>query len=244
MDTLSVDTTKGWRGGRRSHLLVAAIFASVTLQACGTSHQVTATSTSTNTASTKATDSALAGLWNVRSTDLRSSWREIASSAQATLNNCPNHAAMNAGLALKAVSPTFERDQSLELRTAAFVYSNRAAAQHALPAFTSQTTQACIGESFVSALRQHHYITGPPRVGASSAIHVGQAAQTTRIQIPVTYRGRPHTFNLNTMTVLSGRVVGLLSTVTGTSTADLTKYDRSVATLLAKSLEHGQLVTP
>jgi hypothetical protein len=116
------------------------------------------------------------------------------------------------------------------------VFASSLAARHALGAFAARALQVCVAHSFVAELRKHN-VTGSAREYTNPIVHLGQGANATRIIVPTRDEGRPFTWNLDETAVRQGRLVAVLSTLAGASTA---RYNQALAAGLANVANREQ----
>jgi hypothetical protein len=208
--------------------LLASILA-VLLGACGANHP------STTTAAPDArTDAALAQRMlseqlSVLHRALPGAWRENAAASDGVV--CGD-SATRAGRTARAVSQSIGYKR-MEVRAVTYVFASSQAASRALPAFAADALQTCRAQFFVAVLRRRGYTMGLPHAHAGTLTDIGQGANTTEITVPSRYKGRPFTWNLDETVVRNGRLIELLGTLAGASTA---RYNQALAAAIVKVL--------
>jgi hypothetical protein len=140
-------------------------------------------------------------------------WRENGTAAE-------KHACSDSlmGWSARAISPTLLRGR-LELRIAIYMFPNATTAQRGLVAFLAESLQRCRGRSLARSLRQRGSIVVARPVDAGWAGYVGRGGQTAEITVLSRYRGRSFAWTLDTTPTRHGRVVEVVYTLAGASTA-------------------------
>ncbi len=134
--------------------------------------------------------------------------------------------------AARARSPTISYRHELQLRAATYVFANNGDATRALDSYVSGSAQTCIASSTAASLQRSGYTTTAPHTSVAPVHGIGQAAVGAEVTIPASLRGRPFTFRLDSTLVRAGRVVSLLDTFAGRSSA---AYNRRLASAFARN---------
>jgi hypothetical protein len=205
----------------------------VLLAACGSSNQST-TSSAARPADTKLAQQILARQLPLVRRSL-SGATERATRATGTAT-CSTAIAVFAHAA-RARSPTFSYRHELQLRTTAYVFADEGDASKALSAYATKPSQSCIARSTTDALERSGYSTAAPRVATTSLGGLGQAAVGSEVTIPSRFRGRTFTWHLDASAVRQGRVINVLDTLAGRSSAN---YNRRLAAAFAKIAADAQ----
>lgn len=163
--------------------------------------------------------------------DNHSGWRVNGSPADARFSSClPRRT--RSGLTGTAITASYVHSRNLEIRLASFAYANARLARENLPALAAASTETCLALALAADLRHEGYAAGPPRGYAAHRVAIGDAAIAVDIEVPSRYKGRPYTWNLDTIGLLRGRVVIRVGTLAGASFA---AGDQALAKELVKT---------
>ena len=211
---------------------LAAAGAAVLLAACGSSKS--STSSGARPADTKLAQHILASeLPIVRRSLPGATERQASASATATCSAAIavfTHAA-------RARSPTFAYRHELELRTTAYVFASEGDASKALSSYAAKPSQSCIARSTADALRRSGYATAGARATERAVHGIGQAGVGSEVRIPSRFRGQTVIWHLDASAVRDGRVINVLDTLAGRSSAN---YNERLAADFAKIVAEAQ----
>ena len=199
----------------------------VLVGACGAKHPNTTAASSETRTDTALAQRKLAEQLTTLHRALPGSWRQNGSANDALV--CADNA-IRAGRTGRAISQSIKYKR-VEVRAGTYVFATSQSASRALPAFAAEAAQACRAEFLVAALRKHGYTTGSPKVHIATLSDIGQGANSTQITIPSRYKGRLLTWNIDETIVREGRLIELLDTLAGASTA---RYNQALAAEIAK----------
>jgi hypothetical protein len=139
--------------------------------------------------------------------------------------------------AARARSPTFSYRHELELRTTAYVFATEGDASEALSSYAAKPSQSCIARSTADALRRSGYATAPAHTIERAVHGIGQAAVGSEVTIPSRLRGRTVAWRLDASAVRDGRVINVLDTLAGRSSAN---YNERLAADFSKIAADAQ----
>jgi hypothetical protein len=141
-------------------------------------------------------------------------WSAIYPPDSKTGSRCIVHSAGYTSSTGRAVTATYLFAGWLEVRLADYVYSDPAAAQRASSAQGAHQVDVCYGHLVAEQLRHEGYgAVGTPRVFPRTSLHAGDGAQSSRIEIPSSYKGRRLDWDIDTSAVRRGRMILAVATV-------------------------------
>jgi hypothetical protein len=102
----------------------------------------------------------------------------------------------------------------LDVRLAAYVYADAAAARNVSSAPGSQAAAVCEGQVVVEELRRRGYVVDKPHVFPGSSARISDGARSGRTEITSRYKGHTYDWDLDTTSVRRGRIVLVVGTLT------------------------------
>lgn len=206
----------------------------VSVGACGAARTPTATAAGDAQADSVLVQRVLADELALMHRDLPGAWVQNGTPTESLLS-CRAATALRARSIGRARSPGFVLRGSLEVRVAAYVCATPPAARQGLALL--RPLARCFAPWLAEALHERHYDEAAPSAPSVTQGNIGQGALAIQVSVPSTYRGGRFTWNLDETAVVQGRIVVVLDTLAGASTA---RFNEALAALLAAAAATAQ----